>query len=247
MASKSSSKLDPARLPAHVAIIMDGNGRWAKKRRLPRIAGHKVGMESVRAMVKACDQAGVRYLTLYAFSNENWRRPRKEVGFLMKLLEVYLRGEIDELHENNVRLESIGRIDELPARARAELARARKLTENNTGLTLTLALNYGGRQEIIDAVASLLAEKKKGKRVSLDVENVSSRLYTAGMPDPDLIIRTSGEMRLSNFLLWQSAYSELYVTSTLWPDFRKPQLMKALRDFQKRERRFGDVRERKAV
>jgi undecaprenyl diphosphate synthase len=246
MASKSTTKIDPSRLPAHVAVIMDGNGRWAKKRHLPRIAGHKVGMQSVRAMVRACDEFGVRFLTLYAFSKENWRRPRKEVGFLMKLLEVYLRGEIDELHESNVRITSIGRTGELPLQARRELARAEKRTAANTGLTLALALNYGARQELVDAVGQLVKEARSDKKARVDEGAISRRLYTREMPDPDLIIRTSGEMRLSNFLLWQAAYAEIYVTPTLWPDFRKPHLKKALLDFQKRERRFGGVSERKA-
>ena len=244
MASKSSSKLDPARLPLHVAIIMDGNGRWAKKRSLPRIAGHKVGMDSVRAVVKGCDQLGVRFLTLYAFSNENWRRPRAEVTFLMKLLEIYLRAEVEELHANNVIIESMGRITELPSSAQKELKKAQEKTSGNTGLTLTLALNYGGRQEIIDAVNALPASKRRGKIIEADI---AGSLYSPHVPDPDLVIRTSGEMRLSNFLLWQAAYAELYVTPVYWPDFRKPQLKKALLDYQKRERRFGDVRARSGV
>jgi undecaprenyl diphosphate synthase len=229
-----------SRLPRHVAIIMDGNGRWARQRGLPRIAGHKQGMESVRAAVKACSSLGVEYLTLYAFSTENWRRPEGEVGFLMKLLEIYLRQELKELHKNGVRIRSIGGIAALPAAAQRELKRAKEQTGRNRGLTLTLALNYGGRQEILDAVKKCL---KAGTRpAALTLESFSSLLLTKGMPDPDLVIRTSGEMRLSNFLLWQSAYAEVYFTRKYWPDFGRPDLVKALRDFARRERRFGDVK-----
>jgi undecaprenyl diphosphate synthase len=220
---------------------MDGNGRWARKRGLPRVAGHKVGLESVRAMVRACSSWGVPYLTLYAFSSENWRRPKDEVSFLMKLLQAYLRQELDELHENRVRLNAIGRLAQLPAAARAELKRSIALTAKNDGLTLTLALNYGGQQDIVDAAnkAVALAAKKKLKR--LDEAVFAGLLSTRGLPDVDLVIRTSGELRLSNFLLWQTAYAEVYFTPALWPDFRQPQLLEALKDFAGRERRFGDV------
>lgn len=232
---------DPSRLPRHVAIIMDGNGRWARKRGLPRVAGHKVGLESVRAMVRACSSWGVSHLTLYAFSSENWRRPKDEVSFLMKLLQVYLRQELKELHENRVRLNAIGRLQQLPAAARAELKRSITKLSKNDGLVLTLALNYGGQQDIVDAAkkAAALLAKKKLKR--LDEASFSGLLSTAGLPDVDLVIRTSGELRLSNFLLWQTAYAEVYFTPTLWPDFRQPQLLEALKDFARRERRFGDV------
>jgi undecaprenyl diphosphate synthase len=233
----------PSRLPRHVAIIMDGNGRWARKRVLPRIAGHKVGLESVRAMVKACSELGIPYLTLYAFSSENWRRPKAEVSFLMKLLQVYLRQELEELHSNKVKLNAIGRLDQLPAAARKELDRSLKITAKNQGLTLSLALNYGGQQDIVDAArrAVELVQKKKLKLKDLDEASFAGLLSTRGLPEVDLVIRTSGEMRLSNFLLWQTAYAEVYFTPTLWPDFRRPQLLEALQDFSKRERRFGDV------
>jgi undecaprenyl diphosphate synthase len=241
--SKIPPYLDKSRLPRHVAIIMDGNGRWARKRGLPRVAGHKVGLESVRAVVKACSEFGIPYLTLYAFSSENWRRPRAEVFFLMKLLEAYLRKELAELHENGVRINAIGGIDLLPKAAREELSRSRKITARNTGLTLTLALNYGGRRDILDAVlkSSRLLKQGKIKPSKLNESVFSSLLSTAGLPDPDLVIRTSGELRLSNFLLWQTAYAEVFFTPVLWPEFRKPQFIDALKDFARRERRFGDI------
>jgi undecaprenyl diphosphate synthase len=241
--SKIPANLDKARLPRHVAIIMDGNGRWARKRGLPRVAGHRIGLESVRAVVKACSEFGIPYLTLYAFSSENWRRPRAEVGFLMKLLESYLRKELAELHENGVRINAIGHLEDLPAAAREELLRSRKITSRNKGLTLTLALNYGGRRDILDGVVKAARLLKQGKLSpkSLNEAAFSGLLETAGLPDPDLVIRTSGELRLSNFLLWQSAYAEVFFTADLWPDFRKPQFIEALKDFARRERRFGDI------
>ena len=241
--SKIPANLDKARLPKHVAIIMDGNGRWARKRALPRVAGHKVGLESVRAIVKACSEFGIPYLTLYAFSSENWRRPKAEVGFLMKLLEAYLRKELAELHENGVRINAIGHLENLPAAAREELLRSRKITARNKGLTLTLALNYGGRRDILDGVIKAARLLKQGKLTpkKLNEAAFSGLLETAGVPDPDLVIRTSGELRLSNFLLWQSAYAEVFFTPELWPDFRKPQFVEALKDFARRERRFGDI------
>jgi len=232
---------DPSRLPKHVAIIMDGNGRWARKRGLPRVAGHKVGLESVRAMVKACSAWGIPYLTLYAFSSENWRRPKAEVGFLMKLLQVYLRQELKELDENSVRLNAIGRLHELPASARAELKKSIARLSKNRGLTLTLALNYGGQQDIVDAAKKAVALARKGRLKRLDEEAFAGLLSTKGLPEVDLVIRSSGEMRLSNFLLWQTAYAEIFVTPTYWPDFRQPQLLEALQDFARRERRFGDI------
>jgi undecaprenyl diphosphate synthase len=235
--------LDPARLPRHIAIIMDGNGRWARKRGLPRVAGHRVAMESVRAVVKTCRGLGIPYLTLFTFSSENWRRPRKEVSFLMRLLVTYLRREVRELHEEGVRISAIGRLDELPDLARRELDLAMAKTRKNSGLVLTLAMNYGGRNEIVDAVKSLARDLKRGrlKPEGVDEKLFSRYLYPSSAPDPDLLIRTSGEFRVSNFLLWQSAYSELYFTPILWPDFRKPQLLAAIREYQKRERRFGDI------
>jgi len=241
--------LPPAdRLPRHVAIIMDGNGRWAKRRGLPRVAGHKVGLESVRAMVQCCSKWGIPHLTLYAFSSENWRRPKAEVGFLMRLLSTYLRKELEDLHRNKVRLRAIGRLDALPGTAQKDLERSIRTTAANPGLTLTLALNYGGRQDILDAArrALELAAKKKLKAADLDEERFRSLLGTAELPEVDLVVRTSGEMRLSNFLPWQTAYAEAYFTPTLWPDFREAQLLEALKDFSKRERRFGDIAPRTA-
>jgi undecaprenyl diphosphate synthase len=216
---------------------MDGNGRWAKKRGLPRLAGHKAGVESVREIVRSCGELGIQYLTLYSFSTENWLRPASEVSQLMKLLSWALKKETLDLAKNNVRLRAIGRLDGLPGPVREELAAAIKSLEGNTGLTLYLALNYGGRQELVDSVNALI--KKGAKRVS--EEDISGALYTAGVPDPDLLIRTSGEMRVSNFLLWQIAYSELYVTPTLWPDFRKSQLNEAIASYKARHRRFGGL------
>ncbi len=247
----AASKLvppDPSRLPRHVAVIMDGNGRWARRRGLPRVAGHKVGLESVREVVRACSSWGIGHLTLYAFSSENWRRPKEEVSFLMRLLRLYLKREVRELHENRVRLNAIGRLADLPRDARDELERSEALTAKNDGLVLTLALNYGGRQDIVDAArrALALAQKKRLKASDLDEERFAGLLGTAGLPEVDLVIRTSGEMRLSNFLLWQTAYAEVYFTPTFWPDFRQPQFLEALRDFARRERRFGDIAPRKA-
>ncbi len=236
--------LDPARLPAHIAIIMDGNGRWAQRRGLPRIAGHKVGVSTVRSVVEDCVQLGIPALTLYAFSAENWKRPRTEVELLWRLLRYYLRREIDDLQRNNIRLQSIGRTEALPDRVYEELRDVERATAHNTGMRLTLAINYSARHELVDAVNSLIDEARiAGKLADLAVtENmISRRLYTADLPEPDLLIRTSGEMRVSNFLLWQIAYAELYVTETLWPDFNRTELLKAIVDFQKRERRFGGI------
>ncbi len=234
---KMEASLDPARIPRHVAIIMDGNGRWAKKRRMPRLAGHRAGVESVREMVKACSSLGVKVLTLYSFSIENWSRPRAEVSELMKLLSRALKREALELGKNNVRLGAFGRLEGLPQSVQDDLKESIEKLKDNTGLHLNLALNYGGRQEIVDAVNRLLSEGIE----KTDEEGLARALSTAGIPDPDLVIRTSGEMRVSNFLLWQIAYSELYVTPVFWPDFRKPQLVEAIREFQRRERRFGGV------
>jgi len=233
----------PKNLPRHIAIIMDGNGRWAQQRKLPRIEGHRTGAESVRQIVRACGELGIDYLTLYAFSIENWDRPRTEVTALMRLLEFYLKREISELNKNNVRLAAIGRIHELPQSAQRQLEKSIEALKNNTGLTLVLALSYGGRAEIVDAMRSIAREIKTGSLDVADVDEkvISRHLYTRGIPDPDLLIRTSGEMRVSNFLLWQISYAEIYVTETLWPDFRKPQLLEALEDYSKRHRRFGRV------
>lgn len=229
------SQIKKNALPKHIAIIMDGNGRWAKKRGFPRIYGHRAGSETVRRMVEACGELGIKVLTLYAFSTENWRRPKLEVEALMKLLCLKLSSEVNELNENGVRLQTIGRTSELPSNVQEELKKAIRKLENNKGLILNLALNYGGRQEIVDAVNRALASGLK----SVDEETLSSLLYTKDLPDPDLLIRTSGEQRISNFLIYQTAYSEFYVTPTLWPDFKKEHLYEAIAAFQNRERRFG--------
>ncbi|MFH1459836.1 MAG: isoprenyl transferase [Candidatus Omnitrophota bacterium] len=230
-------------VPEHIAIIMDGNGRWAKKRRLPRIAGHKRGAEVVKEIVRTCDKLGVKFLTLYTFSTENWKRPTKEINFLMHLLSFILNKEIKELKENNARLLTIGDISKLPKKAQVVIAQAKNETKNNTGLSLVLALNYGARTEIKDAAVALAQDIKQGKILSEKVtENIFAQyLYTAQIPDPDLLIRTSGEMRLSNFLLWQLSYSEFYITDKLWPEFDKEELKKAISVYQKRNRRFGAI------
>ncbi len=233
----------PKNLPRHVAIIMDGNGRWARERGLPRLEGHRAGAESVRRVVRAAGEIGIEYLTLYAFSVENWNRPKTEVTALMHLLELYLKQEIPELDKNNVRLAAIGRLHELPLRAQQQLQKSIDALSKNTGLTLVLALSYGARAEIVDAVREIAREIKAGRLDVSDIEEkaISHRLYTRALPDPDLLVRTSGEMRLSNFLLWQISYAELYVTDTLWPDFGKAELLKAVEDYSKRQRRFGRV------
>jgi undecaprenyl diphosphate synthase len=230
-------------IPHHVAIIMDGNGRWAKQRNLPRLEGHRAGAESVRAIVRACGELGIEYLTLYAFSSENWSRPKAEVGALMSLLEFYLQREVTELDKSNVRLAAIGRLQDLPGSAQRQLDKSIATLNKNTGLTLVLALSYGGRVEIVDAVRSIARDVKTGAVDISDIneELISQRLYTRDIPDPDLLIRTSGELRVSNFLLWQISYAEIHVTDTLWPDFRKPELQKALDDYSRRQRRFGRV------
>ncbi len=232
--------IDPARLPAHIAVIMDGNGRWARRRGQLRVAGHKAGMRPVRMVIEACAQIGIEALTLYAFSVENWKRPRTEVEMLWRLLRTYLRIELDELMRQQVRLRVIGRTDALPAAVREELDDALEKTAGNRGLQLNLAINYGGRAEIVDAVKALVEDARRGETV-IDEAAISARLYTAGVPDPDLLIRTSGEMRVSNFLLWQIAYAELYVTETLWPDFTRGDLLRAILDYQKRDRRYGGL------
>ena len=236
--------LDPARLPAHIAIIMDGNGRWAQRRGLPRIAGHKVGVTTVRNVVEDCVQLGISALTLYAFSAENWKRPRTEVEVLWRLLRYYLRRELEDLQRNNIRLQSIGRTDALPERVYEELRAVERATAHNQGMRLTLAINYSARHELVDAMNSLVNEARLAgtlEHLVVTESMVSRRLYTADLPEPDLLIRTSGEMRVSNFLLWQIAYAEIYVTETLWPDFNRTELLRAVADFQKRERRFGGI------
>lgn len=237
--------LDPGRLPRHIAVIMDGNGRWAKLRHMPRIAGHKAGVSSVREIVESCARLGIKALTLYAFSTENWRRPSMEVQALWQLLRLYLRSELTTLQQNNVRLVAIGRIEDLPQSVNTELQHVMQATAGNTGLQLNLALNYSGRTELVDAVRAIVASGIPAE--AIDEELVDRHLYTAGLPDPDLLIRTSGEMRVSNFLLWQIAYSELVVSSTLWPDFRCRHLLEAIAEYQRRERRFGGVGETEAV
>ncbi len=235
------AKIDLDRLPRHVAIIMDGNGRWAKRRRLPRIAGHRAGIRAVRHAVEACARLGVPYLTLYAFSVENWKRPHNEIKLLMALLREYLKREIGELNRQNIRLAVIGRVADLPQAVQADLETALKKTRHNTGLRLTLALNYGARTELVDAVKALIEQAQHNGAVTIDEATLTQYLYTRDVPDPDLLIRTSGEMRLSNFLLWQVAYSEIWVTETLWPDFTQNDLFQAIIDFQKRERRYGGL------
>src|ERR1700758_2477494 len=236
--------LDPARLPKHIAIIMDGNGRWAKRRHMPRIAGHRAGVGAVRSTVETAARIHIPALTLYAFSEENWKRPATEVGFLMRLLSRYLKAEVSTLNENNIRLEYIGRQQELPKDIQERMDWARDATKHNTGMVLTLALNYSARSELVDAFRSILdAAARNGgiDHLQIDEEMVSQHLYTRHLPDPDLVVRTSGEMRLSNFLLWQLAYAEIYVTSTLWPDFRGGHLPEGIAEYQKRERRYGGL------
>ncbi len=232
-----------ATLPTHVAIIMDGNGRWAKERHLPRVEGHRNGVESVRAVVRACGEVGVKYLTLYAFSVENWNRPKDEVDTLMKYLARFLKNEIGELTRNNVRLEVIGQIYRLPEFVQEQLKKTQAALAKNNGLTLILALSYGGRTEIIEATRSIAEQVKAGRIETVDINEqlVAQHLYTRNWPDPELLIRTSGEMRVSNFLLWQISYAEFVITNTLWPDFRKPEFFDALEEYARRHRRFGKV------
>lgn len=235
-------------IPAHIAIIMDGNGRWAQKRGLPRIAGHNEGVESVRDTVEACGQLAVRYLTLYAFSTDNWKRPREEVSMLMRLLMRALRDETDKLHRNNVKVHAVGEISALPQEVQDELFDAIEKTRHNTGLNLYLALSYSGRWDITNAVKKIAVEVKRGRLSETDIDEacLSRHLSTHLAPDPDLLIRTSGEFRISNFLLWQLAYTEIFISPCYWPDFRRAELYRAIRDFQTRERRFGMVSEQVA-
>jgi undecaprenyl diphosphate synthase len=238
-------QLDAARLPRHIAVIMDGNGRWAKKRFLPRVAGHRAGIESVRVTVDTCARLGIEALTLYAFSVENWKRPPFEVEALMTFLKEYLRKEVDNLHRENIVFRAIGRTNELDESVQAELRAAVRKTEANSGMVLNVALNYGGRVELVDAFRRLAEECQRTGRApySITEADIEKYLYTADLPAPDLLIRTSGEMRVSNFLLWQIAYAEIYVTDTLWPDFRRPDLLTAILDYQKRDRRYGGLNE----
>jgi undecaprenyl diphosphate synthase len=233
-------KLDFSRLPRHIAVIMDGNGRWAQKRHLPRIAGHSAGTQSARTTIESCARLNIEALTLYAFSVENWRRPKTEIEFLMQLLREYIRKEMPLLQKNNIRMRFLGRTDELPEAVQRDTREATEALAKNTGMVLSIALNYGGRAEIVDAINGILAARN-GHQTPITEEDLSRHLYTADLPDPDLLIRTSGEMRVSNFLLWQIAYAEIFVTDTLWPDFNRARLLEALLDYQKRERRYGAI------
>jgi undecaprenyl diphosphate synthase len=241
--SPEAAALDPERLPRHVAIIMDGNGRWAKKKLLNRIKGHEKGADAVREAVKACREIGISYLTLYAFSTENWQRPRMEVDALMTLLKKFLHTQAEELRANNIRLHTIGETDRLPDDVRQALEEVLSQTRHNDGLHLILALSYGGRSEIIHAVRGIASDVEAGRLspTAIDEALLSDKLFTRDIPDPDLLIRTSGELRLSNFLLWQLAYAEFYFTPTLWPDFSKDEFYRILAEYQGRERRFGQV------
>ena len=244
------NSIDRNKLPEHIAIIMDGNGRWAAKKGLPRTAGHKKGMDTVDMIVTASRNLGIKVLTLYAFSTENWRRPEKEVNFLMRLLKTYLIIQRRKMMKNKIKFNVLGRIQELPVFVRKEIEKTKNLTSENTALTLNISLNYGGRVEIVDAVRRLFKDILTAKKDlnyetlinSIDEETISNYLYTAGFPDPDLLIRTSGELRISNFLLWQIAYSEIFITETLWPDFSETDFYMAVLDYQKRERRYGGVK-----
>jgi undecaprenyl diphosphate synthase len=236
-------EIDFSRLPRHIAVIMDGNGRWAQTRGLTRIEGHRAAVNSVSEILEICARMQIPVLTLYAFSVENWKRPQAEVRTLMRLLKDYIRKELDHLHSHNIRFQAIGRLENLAKSVQVELARAMEKTQANTGTVLNVALNYGGRTEIVDAVRRIAAKVREGSipLESIDERILGEHLYTVGLPDPDLLIRTSGEMRVSNFLLWQIAYSELWITKTLWPDFRRRELFQAILEYQKRERRFGGV------
>ena len=240
MLDKNSQKL-----PKHVAIIMDGNGRWAKKRTMNRIRGHEEGAESVRTIVRTSREIGISWLTLYAFSEENWIRPQYEIKALMQMLKRFMKSELEEMMQNGIRFNTIGRINKLPDDVRETIHKTIEETSSNTDMVLTLALSYGGRQEISDTIQKIIKKIQSGdmKAEDLSEKLISDSLYTCGMPDPDLLIRTSGEYRISNFLLWQIAYSEIYITPTLWPDFRKEEYLLAIKEFQKRERRFGATSE----
>lgn len=240
---KRINDIIPEKLPLHIAVIMDGNGRWAQKRNMPRIMGHREGAVALKRIARFCGKIGIKYLTVYAFSTENWNRSKAEVDGLMDLLLEYLKNADREIGQDNVRIRVIGNISRLPVEIQNEILRVTKNTESNDGLNLIIALNYGGRDEIVNAVKSIVSDAVEGKLKPGDIteETVSGRLYTAGIPDPDLIIRPSGEKRISNFLLWQSSYSEYWFSNILWPDFSENDLMEAILDFQKRNRRYGGV------
>ena len=245
--AKLLAAIDLERLPQHIAVIMDGNGRWAKKRGKPRIFGHRAGSESVKAIIDTCARLGIKAVTLYAFSTENWKRPKSEVSALMSMLKKVLRRELEEVSSYNIRFQAIGNIDGLAPDVQAELEYATERTKDNTGLVMCVALNYGGRAEIVEAARRAVVDAVGDGRSPEDIgeEDIERNLYTHGLPEVDLLVRTSGEMRISNFLLWQLAYSEIYVTPTLFPDFRRPQIFEAILEYQKRDRRFGDVKSKK--
>lgn len=234
-------QIDFSKLPQHVAVIMDGNGRWAKKRNLPRVEGHRAGSKSVREIVEACSRIGIKYLTLYAFSKENWKRPKREVSTLWELLKDYLKKESNVLIENEFRLNVIGQMDQIPSKTKKELMKVVQRTKDYDKFIINLALNYSGRSEIVEAAKKIMDTNEINKK-DLNEKVFSKYLYTSGIPDPDLLIRTSGELRVSNFLLWQIAYSEIWVTPVLWPDFTRRHLLEAVVEFQERERRFGDIK-----
>ncbi len=233
------AQINPERIPRHVAVIMDGNGRWANRQGRPRIFGHREGAKSVRAIIDTCTRLEVKAVTLYAFSTENWKRPESEIKGLMRMLIRYIRSDLNEVHKNNIRFQAIGHIEGLAEEVQKEIARATKITADNTGMVMSVALNYGGRAEIVEACRRAAALKPAAEISEADIEQ---SLYTSGLPEVDLMIRTSGEFRISNFLLWQLAYSEIYVTPTLFPDFRRPGVFEAILDYQKRDRRFGGVK-----
>ena len=243
--NSQSASVEALRMPEHIAVIMDGNGRWAEARGLPRVEGHRRGANTVRRISEACRELGVSYLTLYCFSNENWKRPKEELSFLMSLLKTYLIQERPTLIKNDIRLTIIGRRDGIPVEVQSEMDRSVELSKNGKSLTLCLAINYGARQEIVDAVRNIVSKVQSGSLdlASIDESTIANHLYTSGMPDPDLLIRTSGEMRLSNYLLWQISYSELWITDKPWPEFDKEDLVQAITDYNKRDRRFGGLGE----
>ena len=242
--AKLLDAVDLNRLPRHIAVIMDGNGRWAKRRGKPRIAGHREGANSVKAIIDTCARLQINAVTLYAFSTENWKRPKAEISGLMSMLKRVLKRELEEVHRNNIRFQTIGDIERLAPDVQAELARAAKLTSGNTGTVMNVALNYGSRAEIVRAARLAIAdiERRKDRIDQLSEADIERNLYTSNLPEVDLLIRTSGEMRISNFLLWQIAYAEIYVTPTLFPDFRRPEIFEALIEYQKRNRRFGNIK-----